>query len=311
VLPIAIEAALLASFAIGLEFTDQSDRASGMTVFWLTGVASMAMGLQNATITRISSGVVRTTHVTGVLTDLGLESMQFLLWVLDRRKDSPPNPVVALVRSVRVHPTTKRLALLVSIVGSFALGAGLGAVAHNSVERWAMFPPVVFLLWLIFRDVAIPIAEIEPSALVGGAGGLDLPPSIAIFHVRQDLDRRRRMHQLPDLQAWADRLPVTARIVVLDMGEKSNFDTSAVLELRAVLAKFGRDARVRFARLLLGFGGCRFRCTRSEGFHELHVEPLVLLGQIAQPFLALGVRIGLFESHGDEPSVAQRLALGQ
>jgi uncharacterized membrane protein YoaK (UPF0700 family) len=243
VLPIAIEAALLASFAIGLEFTDQSDRASGMTVFWLTGVASMAMGLQNATITRISSGVVRTTHVTGVLTDLGLESMQFLLWVLDRRKDSPPNPVVALVRSVRVHPTTKRLALLVSIVGSFALGAGMGAVAHNSVERWAMFPPVVFLLWLIFRDVAIPIAEIEPSALVGGEDGLDLPPSIAIFHVRQDLDRRRRMHQLPDLQAWADRLPATARIVVLDMGEKSNFDTSAVLELRAVLATFALQGR--------------------------------------------------------------------
>jgi uncharacterized membrane protein YoaK (UPF0700 family) len=243
VLPIAVEAALLAAFAIGLEFVDHGARQEGITLFWLTGVASMAMGLQNATITRISSGVVRTTHVTGVLTDLGLESMQFLLWVMDRRKDSPPNPPRALFRSVRVHPTMKRLALLASIVGSFALGAGLGAVAHNSVERWAMFPPVVFLVWLIFRDVAIPIAELEPSAMVGGESGLDLPSSIAIFHVRQGVDKRRRMHQLPDLQAWADRLAPGARVVVLDMGEKSNFDTTAVLELRAALATFALQGR--------------------------------------------------------------------
>jgi len=83
-LPIAVETMLLATLAIGLELHDHGERQSGAPLYWLTGVASLAMGLQNATITRISSGVVRTSHITGVLTDLGLESTQFLLWARPR-----------------------------------------------------------------------------------------------------------------------------------------------------------------------------------------------------------------------------------
>ncbi|MDE7548597.1 YoaK family protein [Acetobacter fabarum] len=36
------------------------------------------MGLQNATVTRISGSVVRTTHITGMLTDLGMEIADWL-----------------------------------------------------------------------------------------------------------------------------------------------------------------------------------------------------------------------------------------
>ena len=61
VLPVAIEAALLALFAIGLEFFGPDDLKRHEIVLTLLGIASVAMGLQNATITRISSGSVRTT----------------------------------------------------------------------------------------------------------------------------------------------------------------------------------------------------------------------------------------------------------
>ncbi len=37
------------------------------------------MGLQNATITKISGAVIRTTHLTGVTTDLGIETVQYLM----------------------------------------------------------------------------------------------------------------------------------------------------------------------------------------------------------------------------------------
>jgi uncharacterized membrane protein YoaK (UPF0700 family) len=250
VLPIAVEAVLLAGFALGLEVHDHGARQSGAPLYWLTGIASFAMGLQNATITRISSGIVRTTHITGVLTDLGLETTQFLLWVRDRNLDSPPLPPRALLRSASVHPTARRLALLASIVGSFSLGAGLGGFAHGLAERWAMFPPVVFLIWLIYRDVTTPIAEIEPSDLVGGENGLQLPAAMAVFHVRKEKDHRGEVHRMPNLQAWAERLPATTRVVVLDLGEKTTFDSNAVMELRAVLKSFAtQDRRLLIAGL--------------------------------------------------------------
>ena len=262
VLPVAVETALLALFALGLELHDHGSRQSGVPLYWLTGVASFAMGLQNATITRISSGVVRTTHVTGVLTDLGLETAQFVFWLIDRNRDSPPLPQRALARSLSAHPTARRLALLASIVGSFAMGAGLGAAAHQFIERWAMFPPVMFLIWIIYKDLTTPIAEIEASDLVGGEHGLQLSPDIAVFHLRKVKGRQGRVHRMPDLQTWGDRLPPSMRVVVLDLGEKSTFDGNAVLELRAVLARFKAQGR----RLVIaGVGGEQFAQIRRAG----------------------------------------------
>jgi uncharacterized membrane protein YoaK (UPF0700 family) len=264
VLPIAAEAALLAVFAIGLEVQDQGSRQAGLALYGLTGVASLAMGLQNATITRISSGVVRTTHITGVLTDLGLETVQFLLWAFDRGRNSPPRSARSLLRSINAHPTARRLALLASIVGGFSLGAALGAFAHDRIERWAMFPPVMFLAWIIYRDLRIPIAEIEASDL-GGAGGLDLPATLSVFHVRKEKGRAREAHRMPNLLAWADRLPETIRVVVLDLGGKSTFDGNAVMELRAALTRFKSQGR----RLVIsGLGGEQFQQVRRWGAGE-------------------------------------------
>lgn len=39
-----------------------------------------AMGLQNALVTKISNSVVRTTHLTGLFTDLGIELSQLFFW---------------------------------------------------------------------------------------------------------------------------------------------------------------------------------------------------------------------------------------
>lgn len=265
VLPMAVEALLLAFFALGLEVHDNGGRQSGAPLYWLTGVASLAMGLQNATITRISSGVVRTTHITGVLTDLGLETTQFVLWMRDRGKDSPPLPQRALIRSLYAHPASRRLALLASIAGSFALGAGLGALAHGAIERWSMFLPVAFLIWIVYRDLAVPIAEIEPSDMVRGEIGLDLPASMAVFHVRKKQNRRGEVHRMPNLQAWVDRLPKTTRVVVLDLGEAAAFDTNALLELRAALSRLtSRGQRL----VIAGVSGEQFRQIRRTGAAE-------------------------------------------
>ena len=38
------------------------------------------MGLQNAIITRISRAVIRTTHMTGIVTDIGIELGRMVYW---------------------------------------------------------------------------------------------------------------------------------------------------------------------------------------------------------------------------------------
>ncbi len=172
VLPIIIEALLLLVFANAALIHGPGLAGQGAILYWLTGAAAGAMGLQNATITRISSGAVRTTHVTGVLTDLGLEAAQYIWQRCEHRSaDDPPQAhphhggQYRDKLSGRPRPTWRRLLVLASVIGSFALGAGLGTIAHSRIPYYAMFPPVAFLLWIIYQDMGRPIAQIQAPAL--------------------------------------------------------------------------------------------------------------------------------------------------
>ncbi len=108
------------------------------------------MGLQNATITSISGGVVRTTHVTGVLTDLGIELSGLVAPRRDASEPTPSNP-----------DRFSRLLLLSSILGSFLFGAGIAAVAVPRLAAFAMVPPVAFLLFIILQDALRPIVALD------------------------------------------------------------------------------------------------------------------------------------------------------
>ncbi|WNM08330.1 YoaK family protein [Komagataeibacter nataicola] len=72
------------------------------------------MGMQNATVTHISGARVRTTHMTGMLTDLGLELAQ---WMENRATPSPD--------------VTARLRLHGAIITSFVLGGSAGALGYG------------------------------------------------------------------------------------------------------------------------------------------------------------------------------------
>ncbi|MFO0874520.1 MAG: DUF1275 family protein [Phycisphaerales bacterium] len=291
VLPMAVEAAMLTAFAFGIELHDPSSRVAGPALWWLTGVASAAMGLQNATITRISSGVVRTTHLTGVLTDLGLESVQMLYWLRDRRRNSPPLAPRTLLHSLHVHPTARRLALLLSVIGSFSLGAGLGTLAFDHMPGWSMVPPVVFLLWIIVQDLRTPICEIEPSDVVGGES-VALPRELAVYHLRKDRGRRGKVHRLPDLLRWCERLPAHTRIAILDLGAATALDDNAALELRALMRQSASNGR----RLLIsGISGEQYRALRNAGAGDA-LDPTNVCSDLE---LAIARGLMLLESGGD------------
>jgi uncharacterized membrane protein YoaK (UPF0700 family) len=104
---------------------------------------SFLMGLQNAVVTRISNARVRTTHVSGTATDIGIE-MAMLFDVL-RRKESPKDAPLYIER-LKLHCYTVLAFLsggvagiwllqLMSYVLLIVIGALLSALALTTLKR--------------------------------------------------------------------------------------------------------------------------------------------------------------------------------
>lgn len=158
VLPIAIEAALLAllSFAISWQDAHAADATPpawrSLAFYLVTGVGSLAMGLQNATITRISGAAVRTTHLTGVVTDVGLELAALVGHGYDEFRRHGPRRWRRWRRVARVMtrwPAVRRLALLGAIAGSFVVGVVVGTYVYETFPELALLPPALFLLTIV------------------------------------------------------------------------------------------------------------------------------------------------------------------
>jgi uncharacterized membrane protein YoaK (UPF0700 family) len=242
VLPMGVEAALLlllaVMFEIGGEPILQDGHPQGIYASALILTAATAMGLQNATATRISTGVVRTTHVTGVLTDLGLDIAHFFAMLPARWRQHHSRPLLPRIGLILRDPATQRLALLTLVIGGFALGACLGVLAHQFLLRGAFVPPVLFLSLLIWQDVKRPIAEIEPAEVVDAEStGFTLPDGLSVYHMHKDRTRRGKLHRMPNLLAWVDNLPETDKVVILDLGSDADMDGNAALELGRMILR--------------------------------------------------------------------------
>jgi uncharacterized membrane protein YoaK (UPF0700 family) len=140
-LPLLLESGALLLFGVaGASITALQPLFVPLTVVLLCYI----MGLQNAVITKISKAEIRTTHVTGLVTDIGIE-LGKLLYINPRES---ADPVRANRRKLRLH------GLLVSC---FFVGGIAGALGF----RYAGFVstvPLALGLWLLalrplLRDV--------------------------------------------------------------------------------------------------------------------------------------------------------------
>ncbi|MEY5031667.1 MAG: hypothetical protein RL354_698 [Planctomycetota bacterium] len=248
VLPAAIELVLLAVFAVGVRLHDPSAVERGATLWWMTVVATAAMGVQNATITRISSGVVRTTHLTGIVTDLGHESAQLAVvrWLLGRgaRAASAGDSGGRCAPPGGRGPSYQRLVLLASILGAFVAGGVSAAIVYREAPHWSMAAPIALLAWIIVADLRTPICEIEEARLEESDAGLAVMAGVADVAVFRVIGRGggREAH-LPDLAAWVDGLPEDKRVVILDLGHVRAFGPLAANALHALMAATARTGR--------------------------------------------------------------------
>lgn len=134
-LPLFVEAALLLVFGLfGAAMSLWHTVFLPVTVVLLCYI----MGLQNAVITKISRAVIRTTHVTGLLTDLGIE-LGKLLYV-NRQADAPP--VRANRGRIRVHA---------QLVLGFLVGGVAGALGFKYLGYVSTVPLALMLLLLVMR----------------------------------------------------------------------------------------------------------------------------------------------------------------
>lgn len=256
VVPIALEAALLGLVCLLLELGWGLPRLA-------VGLAAFAMGLQNGTITQVSGAVVRSTHITGVVTDLGVESVQAWLWWRDPVRRTRPVDAWTLWRASTWHPRLARLVLLAGLLSSFTAGVLMGVAGHELAPRVALLLPVVFLLHLVWRDWREPISEIRELDALGehdlrehGLSAAGVPEGAGVFWLgrRRPLGahpdqgpRHERYYRAPDFQAWMERLPGTLRSAVLVLSPFVELDANAALDLTHV----ARRLRERGRRLYL------------------------------------------------------------
>jgi uncharacterized membrane protein YoaK (UPF0700 family) len=126
------------------------------SVPWLNTVTTaslcLAMGMQNALVTNLSGAVVRTTHLTGIVTDMGIETVRAFRWMLHLSRD-PKSP--GLLRSLvryRSFPELKMLRLHTAIFVSFVLGAVIGPYLYLRHSYASMLLPIAMMLLLIAFD---------------------------------------------------------------------------------------------------------------------------------------------------------------
>jgi uncharacterized membrane protein YoaK (UPF0700 family) len=129
-LPLLLEAALILTFGLaGSQLSSYRALLLPLTVMLL----SFLMGLQNAMVTKLSERVIRTTHMTGIVTDLGIELGKLIYW---NRTNTIVPPVLA---------DRERLRVLGGLLLSFTLGGLVGASGFKHVGYGFSIPIALFL----------------------------------------------------------------------------------------------------------------------------------------------------------------------
>ena len=136
---LALQALLVAAFMFYGDARVGSGRVADHDLagfYVLAALAIVAMGLQAASIRRVGGQSIRTTYISGVLTDLGR----------------------GLAERARDREATTAVGLLAGIVVLYLVGASLGSLLHGAIGLWALALPLAALSAAAAADLRRPIA---------------------------------------------------------------------------------------------------------------------------------------------------------
>lgn len=147
-LPLLLEAALLLVFGLlGASLGLQTALLVPVTVLLLC----FMMGLQNAVISKISHAEIRTTHVTGLVTDFGIELGKLVYY--NRLAGA------GTVRASRVRLRTQGL-----LIGLFFVGGVSGALGFQFAGYITTVPLALLLLTLALRPLLLDLGAVAHPA---------------------------------------------------------------------------------------------------------------------------------------------------
>ncbi|MEH6776384.1 MAG: YoaK family protein [Cereibacter changlensis] len=127
-LPLAIQGLLMICFSWGGIFSTAPGRLFALACL------CFIMGMQNATITKISGARIRTTHATGMITDIGIELGRGAFGLASGRAE--------------LRWDRRKLAILLRLVLAFLLGGLVGALGYGQFGFFFSLPLAAALLGL-------------------------------------------------------------------------------------------------------------------------------------------------------------------
>jgi uncharacterized membrane protein YoaK (UPF0700 family) len=143
-LPLLLEAVLLLCFGL---LGANLNIYTPLTVPSIALMLCFVMGLQNAIITKVSRAEIRTTHMTGVVTDIGIELGKLFYWNQSKEANKKGH-VVANNQKLKAHGT---------ILAIFLIGGIIGAVSFKYVGYISVTPISLLLVVIsglqIYRDI--------------------------------------------------------------------------------------------------------------------------------------------------------------
>lgn len=145
-LPLLLEAVLLLVFGV---LGTRLQKVQGLFIPFTVMLLCFIMGLQNALITKLSHAEIRTTHMTGIVTDIGIELGKLAYWNADRSQ-----PIVSANR--------ERLGVLGMLLLCFLAGGLTGAVGFKHMG----FISTVPLAGLLCALAIVPAID-DMSRVVG------------------------------------------------------------------------------------------------------------------------------------------------
>ena len=143
-LALMLEAALLLVF--GLVGANLKSFAS-LLVPTAVLLLCFIMGLQNALVTKISNAEVRTTHMTGVVTDLGIELGRLIYWNQSKKGND--------IQFVAAN--TDKLFILATLLGLFFSGGIVGAIAFKAMGFSATLPIACVLIAMALPAILLDL----------------------------------------------------------------------------------------------------------------------------------------------------------
>jgi uncharacterized membrane protein YoaK (UPF0700 family) len=143
-LPLLLEAVLLLVFGlVGANLNVYLP----LTVPAIALLLCFVMGLQNAIVTKASRAEIRTTHMTGVITDIGIELGKLVYW----------NKSIQANTQGYVKANREKLRAHLFIFGMFLIGGIVGAVSFKKVGYISVIPLSLSLVLIaglqIYRDI--------------------------------------------------------------------------------------------------------------------------------------------------------------